>query len=245
VKPGPAGQRRAPRGRPAGRRVFVRVGAPAPGGAFRALAGVPADLERMGKAFAHLDYDVAEPVCNPSPVELRAGVRERVDGADLGQADALVLYYSGHGLFVDGDHYLCPKGFDRDDVAITGLKTRELIELVIRRRRRPGRFWLILDCCQAGGVLEDGLLATMAGAGTDAFVLAASGSWGPAQDGLFSRAFCAALRGGRWGRRGAAGGLDAITQTINRRLSRGRLRGPTVVQAAVCRARFDLLDGPR
>jgi len=242
VRPAPVGVRGAPRGgRPpaGGRRVFVRVGAPAPGGALRDLAGVPDDLARMGKAFAHLDYDVTAAVCNPSPGELRAGVRERVEAARLGHSDALVLYYSGHGLVVDGDHYLCPRGFDRDDVTTTGLKTRELIELVVRRRHRPGRFWLILDCCQAGGVLDDGLLATLAGAGTDAFVLAASGGWGPAQDGVFSRAFCAAVCGGR---RGAPGGLDGITHSINRRLSRRLSRGPCVVQAAVCRARFDLLD---
>jgi hypothetical protein len=245
VRAGPVGHRRAPRGGQgpgAGRRVFVRVGVPAPGRALRQLPGVEADLERMGTAFAHLDYDVTRSICNPSSGELRAGLREQVEGAGLGHEDALVLYYSGHGLVVDGDHYLCPSGFDRDDVATTGLKTRELIEVVVRRRRRPGRFWLILDCCQAGGVLEDGLLTTLAGAGTDAFVLAASGSWGPAQDGLFSQAFCAAVRGARPSSSGPAAGLDALTQTINRRLCRGLSRGPGVVQAAVCRARFDLRD---
>jgi len=187
---------------------------------------------------------VTSPFCYPSSAELRAALHARVDGAVLGHADALVLYYSGHGLVVGGDHYLCPRGFDRDDVTATGLKTRELVELVVRRRCRPGRFWLILDCCQAGGVLEDGLLTTLAAAGTDAFVLAASSSWGPAQDGVFSRAFCAAVRGVAR-RPGAPPGLDAVTQSINRGLGRGLARGPNAVQAAVCRARFDLLDTAR
>lgn len=225
----------------AGRRVFVPLGAPLAGRAFRELPAVAGDLDRMARTFQHLDYEVSEPVCNPSSAELRAALRARVDGAGLDHADALVLYYSGHGLVVDGDHYLCPKGFDRDDVTTTGLKTRDLVELVVRRRHRPGRFWLILDCCQAGGVLEDGLLATLAGAGTDAFVLAASGSWGPARDGDFSRAFCAAVRAGRRGRPVPAG-LDAITQSINRRLSRVLSHGHSVVQAGVCRGRFNLLD---
>ena len=243
----PGGGRARPSGRrhaPAGRRLFVSVGAARPGGALRALPGVAGDLARVGQAFAHLDYDVTEAVREPSSAELRAALRERVDGAGLGHEDALVVYYSGHGLVVGGDHYLCPRGFDRDDVTATGLKTRELIELVVRRRRRPGRFWLILDCCQAGGVLEEGLFTTLAQAGTDAFLLASSGSWGPAQDGVFSRAFCAAVRGVTRGRRPPPPALDAITHSINRHLVRGRSPGGNVVQAAVCRGRFDLLDAP-
>jgi uncharacterized caspase-like protein len=207
----------------------------------RELPGVAGDLQRMEKAFARLDYDLIESVSNPSSGELRAAVRGRMDGAALGHGDALVLYYSGHGLVVGGDHYLCPKGFDRDEVAATGIKTRDLVELVTRRRRRPGRFWLILDCCQAGGVLEDGLLTTLAEGGTDAFVLAASGSWGPAQDGVFSRAFCTAIRGVTRRRAGLSVGLDGVTQAINRGLS----QWAHVVQAAVCRSRFDLLDAAR
>jgi len=220
------------------RRVFFPIGVPAPGGMLRDLPRVDDDLARMRRAFTALDYAVVDTRPNPSVAELRAMLGAPLDEARLGQADALVLYFSGHGLVVGGDHYLCPRGFARDDVGSTGLKTSELIEQVVRRKWRPGRFWLILDCCQAGGVIEDGLLATMAVAGADAFVLAASGSWGQSQDGTFSRAFCAAVRRMGSGERGVRGTLDSITQDINRRCSPA-LRA---VQATVCSARFDLLD---
>lgn len=234
----PAGASARPR---RGRRFFLPIGVPAPGGMLRDLPGVPADVARMGAAFVRLDYEVMDAAPNPSARELRDALFDRVESTMIGPADALVVYFSGHGLVVAGDHYLCPRGFDRDDAARTGIKTRELVELIVRSRWRPGRLWLILDCCQAGGVLEDGLLAAVAAAGTDAFVLAASGSWGPAQDGRFSRAFCSAVGRATRGARASCDALGAIMQAINRR----RSGDPRAIQATVCRSRFDLLDAVR
>lgn len=224
-----------------GRRFFAPIGVPAPGGMLRELVAVGDDLSRMKRAFAGLDYSQVETPANPSVAEIRDMLGVQLDQSRLGHADALVLYFSGHGTVVGGDHYLCARGFARDDVATTGIKTRDLIELVVRRRSRPGRLWLILDCCQAGGVIEEGVLATIAATGADAFMLAAAGSWDSTQDGMFSRAFCAAVREITRAGQGLSGSLDALTQDINRRCSRG-LRA---IQATVSRARFDLLDAPR
>lgn len=233
----------ARRASPPGRRFFVPIGVQATGGRFRDLPGVAGDVARMSRAFSRLGYAVAGAPPNPSAAELRLALGGWLEATNLQRSDGLVLYFSGHGLFAGGDHYLCPRGVDLDLIAATGLKASDLVDLVVRRRSRPGRFWLILDCCQAGGALDDGLLGAVAAAEADAFVLAAGTPWDQARDGQFSRAFCAAIGGGRGARgrpafdRGPARSLDGVTQAINRRVV-----GPRAVQAAVCRARFDLLD---
>jgi uncharacterized caspase-like protein len=193
----------------------------------------------MGRLFGDLGYVVTDRPMNPSAAQVRTGLAAWLDRARLQRLDAVVVYFSGHGMVVGGDHYLCPRGFDRDQVATTGIKTRDLVELALRRKARPGRFWLILDCCQAAGVLDGGLLGAIAAEEADTFVLAASASWHQAFDGSFSRAFCAAVRGNtrRVADRDRTWSLDRIAQSINRRAGEQR-----AVQASICCARFDLLD---
>jgi hypothetical protein len=195
------------------------------------------DVARMAGVFDRLGYTVVDRTPNPRAAQLRDELGAWLEGAALGPSDAVVLYFSGHGLVAAGDHYLCPRGFDRDDLATTGLKTRDMIDLVMRRKARPGRFWLILDCCQAGGVLHDGLLGALAVGPANAFVLAASGGWDQALDGCFSRAFCAAVHETSRARTRRTASLDQLTQSINHRAGDQR-----AVQLSISSERFDLLD---
>src|SRR5436190_5661995 len=100
-----------------GRRFFLPLGVSATGGRFRDLPGVTDDVARVGRAFRGLGYAPVGAPANPSAGELLETLRAWLDRARLGRADALVLYFSGHGLVVEGEHYLCPRGFDPDCVA--------------------------------------------------------------------------------------------------------------------------------
>lgn len=223
-----------------GRRFFLPVGASCPGGAFRSLAGVPGDLARMGRLFARLGYVPVPFPVNPSAAQLRNCLADWLARADLGGSDAVVAYYSGHGVVVGGDHYLVTDGFDRDQAGATGLKTEEILELVLRRRARPGKVLLILDCCQAGSVMTEGLRRVIFGQDSGVFVLAASGSWGQAVDGAFSAAFNEVVSPTtrRARRITRTPSLDQIAEALNAKGLASR-----VVQAGVSSSRFDLLDG--
>ncbi|HEU4423236.1 MAG TPA: caspase family protein [Pilimelia sp.] len=85
---------------------------------------------------------------------MRAGIRERLDGASSG--DAVVITYSGHGTWVpdrDGDEpdardeALCPYDISRRGPLLDD----ELFEL-FSERRRGVRVVLISDSCHSGSV---------------------------------------------------------------------------------------------
>jgi hypothetical protein len=126
-------------------------------------------------------------------------------------------------------------GFNRDQLATTAFKTQDLVELALRRKARPGKLWLILDCCQAGAVLNEGLYRALGDNETETFILAASGAWGQVLDGSFSGALHDVLD--EAAQRSAAPSLDGITQAIN-----DRWTGPRAVQAGFSSSRFDFLD---
>jgi hypothetical protein len=223
------------RGSP-GRRFFVAIGAGRPGGSLRDLQGVPRDLVRMGRLFQARGYTTVRLGEDLDAFRLRAALCRWLMQAKLQPVDTVVIYFSGHGCVVDGDHYLCCRGFRKDAAATTGLKAQDLAELTLRRNPRPGKLWLILDCCAAGGVLNDAFYRVLAAANAQVFVLAATGSWSEAFDGSFSRAFQAAV-GARGGARRVKIALDQLTEAINARRPGGR-----AVLATLSWSRFNLLD---
>ena len=225
--------RRAPRPRDPGRRFFVPIGVGRAGGAFRELEGVPGDLARMTRLFEARGYEVVPVPVDPTAAELRAALVVGLDAAAPGHADAVVVYFSGHGCVIDGDHYLCCRGFSKDRPPTTGLKTEELLELALRRRPRAGKLWLILDCCEAGAAIDAGLCRGLVGSGAEVFVVSSTCGWSEAYDGAFSRAFAAAAGGAA---RGAS--LDRLVAAVNARRPETR-----AVQAAFAWSAFDLLDG--
>lgn len=215
------------------RRFFVPIGVGRPGGRLRPLDGVPRDLEGMTRIFEARGYQAVPVGPDLDAAGLRAALGRWLDEAAPGPADAAVLYFSGHGCVVDGDHYLCPQGFSADQAAATGLKTQDLVELVVRRRPPPGKLWVIIDCCAAGGVLTNEILSRgLVASGAEVFVLAASGAWSPTFDGSFSAAFGSALAVA-----GAVPSLDRLVAAINARRPEAR-----AVAAGFSWSGFDLFD---
>lgn len=205
---------------------------------FRDLPGVPRDVERMNELFSDLGYALVSLPLEPTANRLREQLTEWLSQAALGPSDAVVIYYSGHGsLTSGGDHYLCPVGFDAAQPALTGLKTQHLAEFLLAGRLRPGRFWLILDCCQAGGVFRDAHCNGMSGDETDTFILAASSSWGQVSDGSFSVTFRDAVCDANAQTTGGVVSLDRLVGALNQ-----RWRGGRAIQSGVSARPFDLLD---
>lgn len=237
MKRAPPSGRRVARHPAARRRVFLAITVARPGPPLRDLPAVEPDAARLARLFAGLGYRVAPSIRNPSAAVLRVELADRLAGACLGRDDDLVVYYSGHGCVADGTHHLCTAGFDRDQLATRAFRTEELVELVVRRRPRPGKLWLILDCCQAGAVMTEGLFRVLGMSQTAAFVMAATGSWGEATDGSFAAGLESTVAE-LWRRPGMAPSLDAITAALN-----ARRTGHPAVQASLSSARFDFLDG--
>jgi hypothetical protein len=232
-----SGRRAVPGSRPPRRRrVFLAITVAQPGAPLRALPRVEADATRLARLFGELGYRLAPLIRNPSAPRLRAQLGGWLDDAGLGPDDEIVIYYSGHGCIADGTHYLCTAGFDRDQLATSAFRTEEVVEMVVRRQPRPGKLWLILDCCQAGGVMTDGLFRALGTSEMAGFVLAASGSWGETTNGSFTAALESTIANGR--RQPAAlRSLDAVTASLN-----ARRLGHPAVQASLSSARFDFLD---
>lgn len=232
--------RRRPLGPAAGRRFFLSIGVDRPGGLFRDLPAVPQDQARMNRTFDELGYLAGPRLRNPSAADLRAVIQSWLARAQLTRRDAMVIYFSGHGLVRAGDHYLVTHGFDADDAGTTGFPSHGLLDLVLKRARRPAKVWLILDCCQSGSALTEGLRRGLLDEETGAFLLAASGSWGEAIDGAFSTAFRRVLRqaiASAARRKVCAPSLDQLAHALNL-----RGLGSRVIQAGVSSSRFDLLD---
>jgi formylglycine-generating enzyme required for sulfatase activity len=81
----------------------------------------------------------------------KAGIRDtlRAKLADVGPSDTVVVFFSGHGVQLTGNSYLCPIDFNPVQLATTAWSTDELRELLQGCKARQKL--LILDCCHAGG----------------------------------------------------------------------------------------------
>jgi formylglycine-generating enzyme required for sulfatase activity len=190
----------------------------------------------MRKLFVDdLGYRQVPFVNNPNAEELRAALSQWLAGAGLAADDTLVVYYSGHGFEYRAAHYLCTRGFRQSAVG-DALRSEALVGVILARDPRPGKLWLILDCCNAGGVLTAELFTQIQMGETAGFVLAASSAYGQAIDGAFSLAFVEAFERIR-----AAPSWDQLIERVNAKLQGGgRERAIGLVLSTVG---FDLLDG--
>jgi hypothetical protein len=219
----------------------LAIGVQQPGGMLRGLERVGTDLAHVTRLFRALGYRRGPLLRNPTAATLRERLGVWLDEARLDSADQLVIYYTGHGCVAEGNHYLCPAGFDQDRLATTAVGSAELVGLVLRRTCRPGHLWVILDCCQAGGVITGALLHGLDAPGSATFLLAASSTWGDTADGSLAGALIDVVGAARRRRkRGAAVSLDEITGAIN--VARG---GHPAIQASLSSTRFDLLEPAR
>jgi uncharacterized caspase-like protein len=103
------------------------------------------DAAAMVELFRSARFDVVEPRSNVGNAELRRAIRDFADSAR--DADMAVVFYSGHGIEVDGTNYLIPvdarleRDFDVEDETVSLDRVLKAIE--------PARMRIvILDACR-------------------------------------------------------------------------------------------------
>ena len=104
------------------------------------------DAEAMAALFRKIGFDSVDVRRNVDVVEFKRAVRDFLVAAD--NADVAVVYYSGHGMEVDGTNYLIPvdaqlgSDYDAEDEAIS---LERIIQAV-----QPARHLrlIILDACR-------------------------------------------------------------------------------------------------
>ena len=128
--------------------------------------------------------------------ELRDGVRKLfAEGDDI---ETALFYFSGHGMFMDGNGYLVlPDVYETRD----GLAMREVLDLA--NDSAVKNKIIILDCCMAGSISVAGNYSMDPYVHRGVTILAACKEKGKAVEsadtGLFSSLLCEALRGGAAG----------------------------------------------
>ena len=112
------------------------------------------------------------------------------------------MYYTGHGIDLERDtYYLITKKARTSDLGGTALAARDLLALLTLRDGNGGPLpsqptvLLILDCCYSGSAGMTMLGEALRGIGNpNTWVIASAGALEYAQQGLFAKAFCDALR---------------------------------------------------
>lgn len=189
------------------------------------------DAERIGVLLSASRYRRALPgLGGYSTVE---HVKTQLSGwskdVGLGQDDAVVFYYAGHGVVEDRDrHYLMCWSSDEDDPATTALPTEDLIRILTRTGLR--NLLVILDTCYGGAGAADGaqlVLRTIARKFDDAgssgvWLLSSARSRDEAEDGAFVDCLLEGLAdvGERTGQRQRYLDLSYVVEAVNRRLGR-------------------------
>ncbi|MFI8518205.1 hypothetical protein ACIGEZ_10350 [Streptomyces sp. NPDC085481] len=108
---------------------------------------VPEEIRAAVRLFGDLGYRLDERIDDPSAEELRArllGWAYRADHA----ADAVVLYWTGHGVEGLGRHYLMCRDSHEQRLAGTALAAEDLTRYVLESGAT--RVMIVLDTCHAG-----------------------------------------------------------------------------------------------
>ncbi len=108
------------------------------------------DKDRLGaRAFARAFPSLSQ---NPDEDAIRAAFRK--PPRPWTEADAAVVFVTGHGVTADETHYLVLRESESDDLAGTALRTGDLINW-LRRRNGVRHLLLVIDACYAGKVAAD------------------------------------------------------------------------------------------
>ncbi|MBA1139985.1 caspase family protein [Mesorhizobium neociceri] len=147
------------------------------------------DIEKLGALLSDPaigGFDVAPPQLDISAEDFRLAISNLF--ADAKKDDLLLLYFAGHGVRDnDGRLYLAVKKTQIKRLNATALPAQFILDEMSRSASR--RKVLILDCCHAGAVFEDGTLRARSASydaglvrsnflprGTGTYILAASQS---------------------------------------------------------------------
>ena len=167
---------------------------------FPALTEVPQALGVIVGTLEDLGFNiVVQPPgfrLDPALAKLRTEVRKAAAAAPV-----VVVYYTGHGADQErGTYYLVNKN-SLPPLAESALAARDLLELLTLRDDEGGiladqpTVLVILDCCYSGSAGMTMLGEALRGAGNpNTWVIASAGPLEYAQQGLFAKAFCDALR---------------------------------------------------
>lgn len=161
------------------------------------LRSVAGSLQEMGFTPRAGGYRL-----NPTVKNLRDSLKDAADAAPV-----VVCYYTGHAAKPQGDiYYLVSKKSRPNDLPETGLPARDLSRLLMRTTDAGDRsadqplVLLILDCCFSGSGGIEILVDELRDIGNlNLWVIASAGAVQWAQQGLFAKAFCHALREPRTG----------------------------------------------
>lgn len=211
------------------------------------------DAERIGALLSVSRYRQALPgLGGYSTVE---HVKTQLSGwskdVGLGQDDALVFYYAGHGVVEDRDrHYLMCWSSDEGDPATTALPTEDLIRILTRTGLR--NLLVILDTCYGGAGAADGaqlVLRTIARKFDDAgscgvWLLSSARSREEAEEGAFVDCLLEGLADvrERTGQRQRYLDLSYVVEAVNRRLGSRELRQRAELAAGMVTGVAPFLD---
>ena len=168
---------------------------------FPALSEVPDALRSVIGALTELGFSavVRSPGyrLDPALTSLRSELRKATAAAPV-----VVVYYTGHGADLERDtYYLVTKKSQPADLGGTALAARDLLTLLTLRDPHGGPLadqptvLVILDCCYSGSAGMTMLGEALRGIGNPhTWVIASAGALQYAQQGLFAKAFCDALR---------------------------------------------------
>jgi Caspase domain len=173
---------------------------------FQPLAEISQSLRTVVRSLQEMGFTVLAGArgyrLNPTVETLRNSLKDAASAAPV-----VVCYYTGHGAKPEGDiYYLVGKKSRPADLAGTALAARDLPRLLMRVTSAGARsagqpsVLLILDCCFAGSGGVDILADALRDLGNpNLWVIASAGTVQWAQEGLFAKAFCRALREPRTG----------------------------------------------
>ena len=189
---------------------------------FEALDKVPEALRSVVDTLAELGFSaVAESpgyAIDPTVDDLWAAVETAAAAAAV-----VVVYYTGHGAHPErGAYYLVTRQSRPSSLRRTAVAARDLLELLVRRDEQGEPMadqpvvLVIFDCCYSSAAAMEMLAEELRGKGNkNTWVIASAGPLEYAQQGLFAKAFCAAVRRPTAGASQDFVNLETIVQAVN------------------------------
>lgn len=90
---------------------------------------------------------------HPTLANIRDRIAEQLKEAEPG--DTMLVFFTGHGMGLEGKSYLCPLDYDGARAEQTSWRTDDLRKLL--HSCKASQKLLILDCCHSGGAQGEGV----------------------------------------------------------------------------------------
>lgn len=121
----------------------------------RPLAGAEEDARQIFNTLLPAeigDYDAAGSalLLSPTTSQLRDQLRTSLFGEPI---DTLTFFFAGHGAVKSGSMYLAAADARGEALSATAFSLGELFRMIAEAR--PAQTYIIIDACEAGGLIED------------------------------------------------------------------------------------------